>query len=365
MRHIRSGVSRHGFRLAAAAVVPAALAGIALGPVTAAQASGREPAVTVTWHKLATMNNWQSGQATFHTGGPSWTILNGIVYLSGSVFRASGSKTQFALLPSQIRPSHAIWMTIYTNSDTTGTLVIKPGGAISLFGPSSRLFSSLATVSYPARSTAHTPISLQHGWFSEQGTFNSADPAFTVRAGVVYLSGSLATNGTRQIFAVLPKAARPQSVEFITVYTFGGTFGTLQIQPNGTMRAYAGSSTEFTSLAGVSFPAAPTGEKKLGLINGWHSEQGVFNTGDPAFTVRGGVVYLSGSLATGSINTQFSALPPAASPSHLLYIKSYTFGSNTGTIFITPSGDIESYSPASSTAEDFTSLAGISYPLKS
>lgn len=350
--------------LAGALTLPAVAASLALGPGMA-QANVRTPASTVTWHKLTPINGWASGQTGFHTGGPSWTISNGIVYLSGSVFRSSGTKTQFATLPPQARPSHAIWLSVYTESDSVGNLVIKPGGSISAFGAQAPGFTSLATVSFPARSTAQTPITLQHGWFSEQGAFNSGDPAFTVRDGIVYLSGSMATTSGRSIFAVLPKAARPQSVEYITVYTFGGTFGTLQINPNGTARAYAGSATQYTSLAGVSFPAAVIGEKKLTLINGWHSEQGVFNSGDPAFTVRNGIVYLSGSMATSSINTQFAVLPPAARPSHLLYIKTYAFGSSSGTIFITASGDIEAYSPESADAQNYTSLASISYPLKS
>jgi len=57
-------------------------------------------------------------------------------------------------------------------------------------------------------------------------------------------------------------------------------------------------------------------------------------------------------------------LPPGTRPSHDLYIKMYANGV-VGTVFILPNGDILAFSPTTSDAEAFTSLAGISYPLKS
>ena len=359
MRHLRSRAW-----LTATLAAPVLLGGLALAPAVA-QAAVRPAATGVTWHKLTVINGWVSAQSTYSTGGPSYAVANGIVYLSGSILRASGHKVFFGVLPAAARPAHNIWTTVYTLDSTTGTLEIEPNGKLFAFGTSAPGFMSLAAVSYPASTTPSTPITLQHGWFSEQGQFNSGDPAYTVSNGIVYLSGSLATSGTRTIFGVLPKAARPQNTEYITAYTFGGTFGTLQIQPNGTMRAYAGSSTSFTSLAGISFPAASIGLVKLHLLNGWVSDQSVYNTGDPAYTVRHGVVYLAGSLATsGSINS-FAVLPPAARPSHLLYIKMYTNASTVGVIFITPSGDIEASGLTPGDSRLFTSLASISYPLKS
>ena len=46
----------------------------------------------------------------------------------------------------------------------------------------------------------------------------------------------------------------------------------------------------------------------------------------------GGVVYLSGSLATAGTNEAFAVLPAGARPAHDLYIKVYTFGSSVGTV---------------------------------
>ncbi|HET7246167.1 MAG TPA: hypothetical protein VFJ07_15150 [Streptosporangiaceae bacterium] len=76
------------------------------------------------------------------------------------------------------------------------------------------------------------------------------------------LSGSIyQPSGTSEIFAVLPKTARPKHTLYIQVmvYTPDNTAhaGTLLIEPDGAMEAYSQTSSEaqtFTSLAGLSFP---------------------------------------------------------------------------------------------------------------
>ena len=353
-------------RLAVLAL-PVAVASVAFG-TGAASANTTAPATGITWHQLSAINGWHSAQQKYNTGNPRWAVNGGVVYLSGSVLRSSGSSSLFAVLPPQARPSHTMWITVYTLNDTTGTLAITPSGKMFAYStPSANApgYTSLAAVSFPAKSTAQKKITLLNGWHSEQSVYLSGDPSYTVKNGVVYLSGSLATSGTNAKFAVLPKAARPAHNEYITVYTFDGTFGTLLIEPNGVARAYSGSAKSFTSLAAVSYPVASAPSHTLPLHNGWHSEQGVYNTGDPAYQVSGGVVYLSGSLATAGTNSLITVLPVAARPAHNLYIKAYTFDSTVGTVLIEPNGSLFAFSPNPADARDFTSLATISYPLKS
>jgi hypothetical protein len=61
-------------------------------------------------------------------------------------------------------------------------------------------------------------------------------------------------------FATLPKGNRPTHQLFITVYTFDGAPGIIIVNTNGVLEALPESgastdtATEFTSLAGVSFP---------------------------------------------------------------------------------------------------------------
>jgi hypothetical protein len=362
MRKLKSRARR-----LAVLAVPVTIASVALG-TGAASASEITPATGVTWHKLFAINGWHSAQRLYNTGDPRWAVKGGVVYLSGSVHQSSGSSHLFAVLPPQARPSHAMWITVYTLDDSTGTLTIYPNGKMYAGStPASNApgYTSLAAVSFPAKSTTQKKITLLNGWHSEQSVWKSGDPSYTVKNGVVYLSGSLATSGSNHKFAVLPKAARPAHREYITVYTFAGTFGTLQIDPNGTMWAYSGQSASFTSLAAVSYPVATAAKIKLPLHNGWHSEQSVWNSGDPAYAVRGGVVYLSGSLATAGTSPIITVLPVAARPAHDLYIKAYTFGSSVGTVLIQANGTMWAYSPNPADARDFTSLATISFPLKS
>jgi hypothetical protein len=192
-----------------------------------------------------------------------------------------------------------------------------------------------------------------------------------VSNGMVYLAGSLHQPvGTDQVFGVLPPAARPAHTMYLTVYTYAGTMGLLEIDTSGTLYAYNGGAQQYTSLAGVAFPVASATMNKLALINGWQSAQPVYGTGDPSYSIKKGIVHLSGSLRQPAAGGQmFAVLPQAARPAHYLYIKAmvYSAGSaaNAGTVVITPNGDMYAYSLTASYAQQYTSLEGISYPLGS
>jgi hypothetical protein len=79
---------------------------------------------------------------------------------------------------------------------------------------------------------------------------------------VAHLSGSVyQPSGTDQIFAVLPKAARPAHALYIKVMVYTpdnvAHAGTVLIEPDGAMQAYsltASDAQQYTSLAGISFP---------------------------------------------------------------------------------------------------------------
>ena len=104
-------------------------------------------------------------------------------------------------------------------------------------------------------------------WQSGQAGFSTGNPAWTVRNGVAYLSGSLhQPTGTSEPSAILTAAARPAHATDLAVYTYDGTKGAVEIEPNGatvliepdgTMQAYSaapGDARQFASLAGVSVP---------------------------------------------------------------------------------------------------------------
>jgi hypothetical protein len=217
------------------------------------------------------------------------------------------------------------------------------------------------------------PLSLVNGWQSDQNMWNTGDPAYCVMGGTVYLSGSLSQPAAGPSeFAVLPSGALPATRDYLSVYTYDGAAGVLRIEPNGAMYAYHGSATKFTSLAGVSFPAAGTPMQPLTpLTNGWQSAQGVYGTGDPAYYTRVGITHLSGSLTGGPppdwnapypiINTDFATLPPGASSTTCAMASTYAFGGDVATLDIEPDGNMAAYN-YSDTADSFTTLTGITFP---
>ena len=107
---------------------------------------------------------------------------------------------------------------------------------------------------------------------------------------------------------------------------------------------------------------------QLTLINGWVSGPSQsLGESVPAWAVRNGVVYLDGSaVQTSGTNSEFAVLPPAARPSHYLYMPVEVQGQGThGWITVYPNGAMYTTGVPASSAQGFTGLAGISYPVGS
>jgi hypothetical protein len=349
------------------------------GSASAATAQPAGPTITgVNWHQLTLINDWVPGQSQFPGDGiPAWTVRNGVVYLTGSVIQTSGDLGEFAVLPPAARPSHVLYMTVdVAGQGTHGWILIEPNGAMYAMGDpysDAQAFTGLAGISYPAKAMAMNTLPLENGWQSADAEFGTGDPSYSVSNGMVYLSGSLdQPAGENQVFGVLPPAARPAHTMYLSVYTFGGAVGLLEIDADGNMLAYDGGAPQYTSLAGVSFPVAPAATNQLTLINGWQSAQSPYGTGDPSYSVKNSVVHLSGSLfqppAAGDTQ-EFAVLPKAARPKYCLYLKTAVSRPDSiaaqGQIVICPNGQLYSDSFPLSESESFTSLAGISYPLGS
>ncbi len=111
----------------------------------------RPHGVHVTWTSLSLTNGWVSSQSEYNSGDPRYGANGtGVIYLSGSLHApsADASKT-FAQLPPGNRPSHQLWLPIYTNGGTEGSLIIATSGLMYLYGASTTTYSSLAGVSFP------------------------------------------------------------------------------------------------------------------------------------------------------------------------------------------------------------------------
>ena len=113
----------------------------------------------VTWQSLVLQNAWASSNATYGTGNPKVALQGNVVYLSGSMHQSTPGSAIFAFLPSTYRPAHNMYITLYTNGGTSGTLYIGNDGTMEAFssascgsGNAAQCFTSLATVSYPINS---------------------------------------------------------------------------------------------------------------------------------------------------------------------------------------------------------------------
>jgi len=367
-------------------LLPAAAVLTAIGGTTAAAAAahaGPPPArehhepsapaaagklAALTWHPLALENGWQSAStSSLSTGTPAWVAHNGVIYLRGAIKQpTSGGSATFAALPKAARPAHNLYIQIYTNSDTPGTLYVGTDGTMEAFNGNADTFASLSAVSYPAASVTSHKLTLKNGWASSQAAYGTGDPAYAVSKGVVYLSGSMHTGGTSTLAFVLPKAARPAHVMYVSVYTFDGASGFLQILPSGQVNAQGAEAASYTSLASISFPVTGTKWHDFTLEGGWKSDAKTYSTGAPAYAVVNGIVYLNGSMDQPTSGTGlWTNLPAAArTKKNVLEIEVYTVNGTTGAVAITNSLGLVSSNPFTD-AEDFTSLAGIAYPQSS
>ena len=113
----------------------------------------------VTFSNLTLINGWQSENAVYQTGNPKVGIQNGIVYLKGSLAQPTPGSAIFANLPSRYRPTNNMYITVYTNGGTQGSLYIGHDGTMEAFsgtgcgsGTTAQCFTSLATVSWPVNS---------------------------------------------------------------------------------------------------------------------------------------------------------------------------------------------------------------------
>jgi len=231
-------------------------------------------------------------------------------------------------------------------------------GSAALAGP------ALASAAGPAAFTWHT-FKLINGWQSASSPqLVTGTPAWALHDGVIYLKGAVknpAQTGEEGI-ATLPAYARPARNLYIADYDQAATAGALEISTSGSIDVFGSNSENFASLGNISYPLGSITPHKLTLKNGWASENADYSSGNPAYSISGGIVYLSGSMAHGKPGWAAAVLPKAARPAHVMYVLVYTFGGDSGLITIYPNGKIIA---SGADATSYTSLANISYPVAS
>jgi hypothetical protein len=342
----------------------------AAGAGAAAPGTSRAPAAGVTWHALKLRNGWKSASTkSLNYGTPSYAVRNGVVYLRGGIKQPVAGSSIFGRLPAGARPSHTLWLQVLSGATPAtiepGTLRIDPDGVMSAYNGLASAFTSLGMVSFPASAIKVHAVTVEAGWESGKLAFSeSGAPAYAVSHGVVYLSGSLvATVSSPPLTAaLLPRAARPAHKLFLTVYTYFGTTGTIVITPGGLVEVYGSAANAFTSLDGISYPAASARWHVLHLDSPWKAAPSASGAGNPAYAVINGIVYFTGAAyqPTGDLGI-LAILPESARARNVVTALTYAGDEDWGVL--TPAGRylIDSRQPFS-VVQAFTSLAGRSYP---
>lgn len=101
----------------------------------------------LTWHTPVALNHWQlygGGYATLGYAKDS----NGVVHLRGGV--KNGTSNTVFRLPVGYRPSHYLYMPIYTVSGGVGSIYIYPTGTVNVEGSGSTGYAGLDGVSFGA-----------------------------------------------------------------------------------------------------------------------------------------------------------------------------------------------------------------------
>lgn len=144
-----------GAALLAAGGGAAALASPRSAPAASRGASGGASAAAFTWHRLHPINGWSAVSSSVY-GSPSYSVRDGVLYLSGILSAPKNAQPEFAVLPKGARPAHYLWIS-YMNfgGDDIGEMEIQPDGEMFAYsatngGPPAD--PSLAAISFPVSS---------------------------------------------------------------------------------------------------------------------------------------------------------------------------------------------------------------------
>jgi hypothetical protein len=207
---------------------------------------------------------WMSAQNVFGTGDPSEVLINGIVYLTGSMRNPNNQAYHFFGFDALRPPDRCMDTYVYTYGGHIGNLINWPPPPppqqdrveeVDDADPStnySDTLTSLAGVTYPAEGASWQPLTLPTGWtannpYDPYCTSGDA-PSYYIQDHVVYLSGELTQNGSDLggVFAVLPPPARPLH----DLWLMAGP-GYVHISPDGEMYWSGGDGA--LSLAAISY----------------------------------------------------------------------------------------------------------------
>lgn len=217
--------------------------------------AGSQTKIKFTQAKL--LDGWNYGGGG--SAQPGYAIDSlGVVHLRGGLATGSSDAAAF-VLPQALRPSHPMWLPMYTYNGTEGSLVIASNGTVTPIGSEVSTYSSLDGISFAAGSSTKirfTDAQLKSPPFQDGGQ-GSARPGYAKDSlGVVYLRGGLRGGGNHLAFT-LPRALRPSHDLTFPIYSFNGTESVLQILNDGSVvpQPHGSSAKGYMSLDGISFVA--------------------------------------------------------------------------------------------------------------
>jgi hypothetical protein len=117
----------------------------------AASVATQHPAAKITWHPLHLINGWH--RFTAGLGAPSFTVIDGVVYLAGAgaVNKNENPTPVLAVLPKADRPKHELELGAFSSAaDFPAGVYIYANGEIVAEGPNAYYSTSLAGISFPA-----------------------------------------------------------------------------------------------------------------------------------------------------------------------------------------------------------------------
>jgi hypothetical protein len=204
---------------------------------------------------MTLQNGWSP--APFGTSAPMATLIDDrIVLLKGAA--AGGTDPVLFRLPAKFHPSAEVRVPVTLSDGIKGTLLIGPGGNVSVSAENGTFafasdFTSLDGVSFDISDTLAT-VNLKNGW---QPAAGARAPRVGNIGGVVHFAGAVAGGGTPVLFT-LPPRLRPSKNAYMAVDLCDGAKGRLIVQPDGSVTVVSadgdfGKAQCLTSLDGATF----------------------------------------------------------------------------------------------------------------
>jgi hypothetical protein len=102
----------------------------------AATVVAKAAAPKTTWHKLSLRNGWAAAAKGYDAGSPSYTVINGVVYLTGAVSRSSTSlPSVIGVLPKSARPKHVLAFPAFNYAaGGESSIYVDPNGDVEVLG---------------------------------------------------------------------------------------------------------------------------------------------------------------------------------------------------------------------------------------